>query len=713
MQWDGAKGAKRKHYRYFSCLEKGNVFIKKIMPNNNKIIITTEKTYHKSEKRIKLFFDYNPTLIDVIKSIDDRKWSMTMGCWHIPFSDNYEEQLKRVFDKFDNIIIQEKKTEKVAPERKIVQSNETVKVIIDKNAKFIYVVHKYDRILFNALLLLKKGEWDKEKKCWVFPGNNENYILITGLLKENGYCWEKEEITDNEGFSPDKKKEKEQKKEPAKKIAKEPAVINEYKDAMTLRRLSPHTCNIYLEFFRDFVNAHKDRDISSFHYAAIFTYVKEKAEKMGLTRRKQMMAAIKFYYERTLGRPKMYFNLGMEHQFKYRNASIPFHTFRENISDIKSTGDRLLLFLHFHLNLTAAQIMNTEMDCFQDISSKYINSNHQHILDFFRKLLDEHIESNEKRTFLFEQNEKKYKEEKLKKKIYNLLGYYRLVEFYKEECSINLNATEYSEQTIKTYQNMFMSFLEHFDYKHPSLIRDSEIREFLVFHKNRSSSYQNGMINSLNFFFKHVYNKVIQNNYIIRPRGESYLPDYLSKDEIASIINQAGNIKHKLLMIIAYGGGLRRSEIQNLRVTDIDLKRNLIFIKNAKGKKDRYTLFPAGCKQLFELYIEQYKPEQFLFESTKPGVKYSFTSMANVLKGLARAAGIQRNVHLHMLRHSFATHLLESGHDIRYVQELLGHTDISTTQRYTHIINDALLNVKSPLDGLNIGGLNAGNGPSP
>ena len=137
-----------------------------------------------------------------------------------------------------------------------------------------------------------------------------------------------------------------------------------------------------------------------------------------------------------------------------------------------------------------------------------------------------------------------------------------------------------------------------------------------------------------------------------------------------------------------------------MRLTDIDIKRNRIFIKDSKGNKDRYTLFSGKLVGPYKDYLAKFKPKVFVFEGIKPGKKYSTTSMSNVLKDLAISAGIQRNVYLHMLRHSFATHLLEEGRDIRYVQELLGHASIKTTERYTHIVNDALTKVTSPFDGM-------------
>jgi site-specific recombinase XerD len=222
----------------------------------------------------------------------------------------------------------------------------------------------------------------------------------------------------------------------------------------------------------------------------------------------------------------------------------------------------------------------------------------------------------------------------------------------------------------------------------------------MILHREKSTSHQDNLVNSFKFFFERVHNQTLSDKYVMRPRRGFHLPDYFNKEEIMAMLNSTENLKHKLVIAIGYTAGLRRQEIQNLRLADIDLKNNRIFIKDSKGKKDRYTLFSKHLHNILKTYLEKERPKVFLFEGTKPGIKYSTTSMAKVLKKMAKAAGIQRKVHLHMLRHSFATHLLEDGKDIRYVQELLGHRSIKTTERYTHIISDALLTVTSPFDRL-------------
>jgi site-specific recombinase XerD len=282
--------------------------------------------------------------------------------------------------------------------------------------------------------------------------------------------------------------------------------------------------------------------------------------------------------------------------------------------------------------------------------------------------------------------------------VYRILSYYRLKEIYREQALQLIAGADFSDSTRGMYTSYFMSFLEFVHYKHPHFVNGIDIRAFLYHKRVNSEYYQNGVINSLKFFLLQAYKIQIDEKYFIRPRKGKYLPDVFDKDEVFAIYSQLNNTKHKLLVSIIYSAGLRRSEAQLLELSHIDMKRNLLFIKGGKGTKDRYTVFSAKLKKMIVAYVKEYKPKKYLFEGTHPGTLYSFTSMGNVLKNGAKSAGIHRRVHLHMLRHSFATHLLEEGVDVRYVQILLGHSNIKTTQRYTHLTNYALDKIRSPMD---------------
>ena len=173
----------------------------------------------------------------------------------------------------------------------------------------------------------------------------------------------------------------------------------------------------------------------------------------------------------------------------------------------------------------------------------------------------------------------------------------------------------------------------------------------------------------------------------------------LSKDEVKAIMDATHNLKHKCLLGLIYSGGLRVGEAIKLKINDIDSKRMLIHIKGAKGKKDRYTLLSKGFLSLLRTYYKEFKPKVYLFEG-QGNDQYSSSSAQSVLRRSVQVSGIKKKVTLHTLRHSFATHLLENGTDIRYIQELLGHNSPKTTMIYTHVTENSLKNINNPFDDL-------------
>ncbi|MDD5748382.1 MAG: tyrosine-type recombinase/integrase [Actinomycetota bacterium] len=174
------------------------------------------------------------------------------------------------------------------------------------------------------------------------------------------------------------------------------------------------------------------------------------------------------------------------------------------------------------------------------------------------------------------------------------------------------------------------------------------------------------------------------------------LPIVLSREEIKNIIDAIRNPKHKLIISLAYGAGLRISEVVNLKVKDVNLEELTIHLKNAKGKKDRITIFPEKIKTKLQNLIAGKNLNDYLFESERGG-KLTERTAQKVFENALQKAGIKKDATFHSLRHSFATHLLENGVDVRYVQELLGHQNIRTTQIYTQVTNPKLKNIKSPL----------------
>lgn len=261
----------------------------------------------------------------------------------------------------------------------------------------------------------------------------------------------------------------------------------------------------------------------------------------------------------------------------------------------------------------------------------------------------------------------------------------------------------YSESTIKTYLDSAKSFLL-FVYPKPikSIANEDMVRyvnEYII-KRGLSFSYQNQAVNAIKLFFREVIHSALDVDKLERPRREQKLPNVLSKEEVKQILNAHNNIKHRAMLSLIYACGLRRSELLNLKPLDVDSKRGLLIIKRAKGRKDRIVPISDKTIEMLREYYKRYKPKVWLFEGQSPGEQYSEKSLQNVLKQALEKVKINKQVTLHWLRHSYATHLLEAGTDIRYIQELLGHKSSKTTEIYTHVSTKSLQKIKSPFDDL-------------
>ena len=268
-----------------------------------------------------------------------------------------------------------------------------------------------------------------------------------------------------------------------------------------------------------------------------------------------------------------------------------------------------------------------------------------------------------------------------------------------------LRTKRYSPNTIRTYTNLFEEFINYYPELDPKEISEKDIMQFLrylVDERQISTSYQNQSINAIKFYYEQVLGGKRKFYFLDRPRKEKRLPVVLSEQEVVRIFAQVDNIKHKCLLMLIYSAGLRIGEALNITVADIDSARGQVSIRGAKGNKDRVSLLSASLLPLLREYYQQYQPKKYLFEGMGGG-KYSAGSAQAVLKRAVKQAKIKKNVTLHTLRHSFATHLLENGTDLRYIQTLLGHKSSRTTEIYTHVSTKALRDIRSPLDKLNLG----------
>ena len=281
------------------------------------------------------------------------------------------------------------------------------------------------------------------------------------------------------------------------------------------------------------------------------------------------------------------------------------------------------------------------------------------------------------------------------------------IENYREcpaEYIAKLKELRYSKNTLDTYKHMFEEFINYYSETEIPEITDTMIIDFLrylVNERNISGSYQNQSINSIKFYYERVMGGQRKIYTIDRPRKEKLLPEVLSEEEIVNILNATVNLKHKAILMTIYSAGLRISELINLKIKDIDSGRMQIRVEQAKGKKDRYTLLGEKTLEVLRKYVSEYKPKIWLFEGAK-GEKYSTSSIQANLKIAVDKVGLKKRITVHTLRHSFATHLLEAGTDIRYIQSLLGHSSGKTTEIYTHITTKGFEQIKSPLDKLKI-----------
>ncbi|MGB5499748.1 MAG: site-specific tyrosine recombinase/integron integrase [Maribacter sp.] len=264
---------------------------------------------------------------------------------------------------------------------------------------------------------------------------------------------------------------------------------------------------------------------------------------------------------------------------------------------------------------------------------------------------------------------------------------------------LKLELKRYANSTVKTYVTFFELFINHQRGKELHELDEGDIRAFLqhLIQKKHSNSYVNQAINSIKFYYEVVLDMPNRFYEIERPRKASKLPMVISKEEILSIIENTNNIKHKCIVQLLYGSGLRRSELLNLKLNDVDSKRMLIRVTDSKGNKDRQTLLSKTSLHDLRLYFTKYRPQAYLFEG-RNGKKYSGESVLSIVKSAAERAGIRVKVTPHVLRHSFATHLLESGTDLRQIQVLLGHGSTKTTEIYTHVATNTFESIKNPLD---------------
>lgn len=276
-------------------------------------------------------------------------------------------------------------------------------------------------------------------------------------------------------------------------------------------------------------------------------------------------------------------------------------------------------------------------------------------------------------------------------------GHPGLIETYRQE----LRLRNYSPKTIKGYTSFLRRFVRYFRPRHPRVLTNADVREYLIYlfeQEGLAPASVNQAYNAIRFLYVELYHRPFVLESVPRPKRQKKLPVVLSKEELKRIFAALGNLKHRVLLMVCYSAGLRVSELVHLKIESVDKIRGLIHVQLGKGSKDRYTLLSKTVVRAIEEYIEECRPREWLFEGKDRHRPYSIRSAEEVFKVAAKKAGITKEVSIHSLRHSFATHLLEDGVDIEYIKELLGHESIRTTQIYTHVSKRKIAAIRSPLD---------------
>lgn len=273
---------------------------------------------------------------------------------------------------------------------------------------------------------------------------------------------------------------------------------------------------------------------------------------------------------------------------------------------------------------------------------------------------------------------------------------------YREKYKKVLELKRYSINTQRAYLSSFEGFLVYYSGEDIDSLTDEDADKYftyLVTKRRVSAAIQKQAINAVKFYYEKVLNRPVMHFLYKRPKKEKRLPVILSEREISGMIKAIKNLKHRTIVMIIYSSGLRLSELLNLKIDDVDFERMLIRVASGKGNKDRYTILSPRLLDIIDRYIYAYRPSVYLFEGQYGG-RYSAKSVQNIVKRAVVAAGITKHATVHTLRHSFATHLLENGTDLRYIQELLGHKSSKTTEIYTHVSKKSIGRIRSPLDNI-------------
>ena len=534
-----------------------------------------KKIIHRNEFRIQIESNLNPTISGQIKQISGAKWSVTLKCWHIPYTKDAFAHLRKLFPQ---VIVTANTHDKKNEGRKESQAQRTgtpedkkkygVKLEVD--GRKISVSLPKNEVDTKFLLSFRFTHWNRKQFCWVIPNFPGNLDLLKKYFRERI----------------------------------EAIIVNEE--------------------LKITVPGDESRKIEKNDLLIIRTKA---------------------------GRLKLYF--GFNKELTYVIKKMPY--------------------CNWHAQNKCWSIPYTE---------KFLTEIKRIAgIQKLRVIYEEEFINGSKKSRISSLDVANYRK-------------------CPDEYLLKLQELRYSDNTLKTYKVSFEEFINYYPGTELSNIDEKMIIDFLrflVIERQVSISYQNQAINAIKFYYERVMGEPRKVYLIERPMKEKALPVVLNVKEIGALLKATENIKHKAILMLGYSAGLRLSELVNVRLKDIDSRRMQIRVEQSKGKKDRYSILSNKLLDVLRKYFKIYKPKEWLFEGAGGG-KYSPRSIQLIMKEAAKKAGIKKKVSVHSLRHSFATHLLEQGTDLRYIQSLLGHESSKTTEIYTHITTKGFDQIVSPLD---------------
>lgn len=531
---------------------------------------------HKNEKRIKVEFPNTKEFSQLIKEISGAKWSATMKSWHIPYTKEAFEQLKKCFPEIEIFTSENSSAKKEVEKPKVseitenvTQGNKNISITVSGRKIVIRLPKNENDTKF--ILSFRYSRWDKKNFYWVIPNYDKNLSLIKEHFKDRIVSLEiNEEI----------------------KITSETENRVIEKDSLLVVKTNRDRLQIYFSY-----NKAVHKKLKSYPYSS------------------------------------------WNSKLKYQ--SIPYQEIYVKELEQFAKEQKLKFFFEVEKENPAIQKYKADRDA------------------------------------------KDYKA-------------------CPEDYILKLKELHSSESTIRVYSSAFEQFCNYYKDVPLEQVTQEQITNYmqhLAIDRKVSSSYHNQAINAIKFYYERVLKGDRKIYLLDRPRKEQKLPVILNKEEVKEILNCIDNIKHKAIVMLAYSAGLRLGELVRLKIKDIDSVQMQIRVEQSKGNKDRTTILSVRALEVLRKYFQQYRPKEWLFEGADGG-QYSSRSIQMIVKDAVKKAGIKKKVSTHTLRHSFATHLLEAGTNLRYIQNLLGHESSKTTELYTHITLKGFEQLKSPLDDL-------------